>query len=91
MSTNNTTPLALEAARQHLCRLGFYGLLAHAEAVINEPWLTRVLEIEETERQRRRLKRRLEAARLGAFRLSCSSMRRATRLLIRASGRGGGA
>ncbi|MGH8614753.1 MAG: ATP-binding protein [Gammaproteobacteria bacterium] len=68
MSTNNTTTtLTLEAARQHLRRLGFYGLLAHAEAVINEPWLTRVLEIEETERQRRSLKRRLEAARLGTF------------------------
>ncbi|MBK6349317.1 MAG: ATP-binding protein [Proteobacteria bacterium] len=33
----------------------------------NEPWLARVLEIEESERQCRSLKRRLDNARLGAF------------------------
>jgi len=34
---------------------------------MHEPWFARVLEIEEAERHRRSLKRRLEDARLGAF------------------------
>jgi len=69
----NTTPptmtpnLTLEAARARLRRLGFYGLLAQAETLLNEPWLGRVLDIEEHERARRSLKRRLDSARLGAF------------------------
>jgi DNA replication protein DnaC len=69
----NTTPpsltptLTLEPARARLRRLGFYGLLAHAERLLNEPWLVQVLDIEESERARRSLKRRLDNARLGAF------------------------
>ena len=62
-----TTNLTLEAARQSLRRLGLYGLLAHAEALMHEPWLPRVLDIEETERAHRSLKRRLDNTRLGAF------------------------
>lgn len=62
-----TTNLNLENARSRLRRLGFYGLLAHAETLLNEPWLVRVLEIEDTERARRSLKRRLDNSRLGAF------------------------
>ena len=67
--TNTTMPvkLNLETARAHLRRLGFYGLLAHAETLLNEPWLARVIEIEDTERARRSLKRRLDNSRLGAF------------------------
>ncbi len=67
--TNTTMPtkLNLETARAHLRRLGFYGLLAHVEALLNEPWLVRVIEIEDTERARRSLKRRLDNSRLGAF------------------------
>jgi DNA replication protein DnaC len=61
------TPLNLEAARSELRRLGCYGLAAHAEALLTEPWLARVIEIESTERSRRSLKRRLDNARLGAF------------------------
>lgn len=65
----NPTPtnLTLEAARERLRRLGFYGLLAQAETVVQEPWLARLLDIEESERARRSLKRRLDNARLGAF------------------------
>lgn len=69
----NTTPatmtpnLTLEGARTRLRRLGFYGLLAHAETLLNEPWLARALDLEEHERARRSLKRRLDNARLGAF------------------------
>ena len=57
----------MRAARHGLRRLGFYGLLAHAETLLSEPWLARVIDIEETERARRSLKRRLDNARLGAF------------------------
>jgi DNA replication protein DnaC len=59
--------LNLETARARLRRLGFYGLLAQAETLLNEPWLARVLDLEEHERARRSLKRRLDNARLGAF------------------------
>jgi DNA replication protein DnaC len=59
--------LSLDAARAGLRRLGFYGLLAQADTLLGEPWLARVLDIEETERARRSLKRRLDYARLGAF------------------------
>ncbi len=62
-----TPNLTLDGARVRLRRLGFYGLLAHAETLCNEPWLVRVLDIEEHERARRSLKRRLDNARLGAF------------------------
>lgn len=62
-----TRPLTLETARSHLRRLGLYGLHAHAESLIQEPWLARVLDIEDSERQARSLKRRLDNARLGAF------------------------
>lgn len=65
MST--ATPLELHAARAELRRLGLYGLLAHAETLLAEPWLSRVIEIEDTERARRSLKRRLDNSRLGAF------------------------
>jgi DNA replication protein DnaC len=58
---------SLEGARQRLRRLGFYGLLSHAETLLNEPWLERVLDIEDSERANRSLKRRLDNARLGSF------------------------
>lgn len=66
-STTMPASLNLESARRHLRRLGFYGLLAQAETLLNEPWLVRVIEIEDTERARRSLKRRLDNSRLGAF------------------------
>lgn len=59
--------LSLEALKARLRRLNLYGLLAHAEELLTEPWLERVLEIEESERQHRSLKRRLSNARLGSF------------------------
>jgi DNA replication protein DnaC len=62
-----TTNLNLEAVRERLRRLGLYGLLAQAQTLMHEPWFGCVLEIEEAERARRSLKRRLEDARLGAF------------------------
>lgn len=59
--------LPLDTLKQLLRRLGLHGLLAHAEELINEPWLARVLEIEESERLQRSLKRRMDNARLGTF------------------------
>ena len=68
MSTAPTTPnLSLEAARQRLRQLGLYGLLAQTETLLHEPWFSKVLEIEDAERIRRSLKRRLDDARLGTF------------------------
>ena len=60
-------PLSLESVRQRLRRANLYGLLAQAEQILHEPWLAHVLEIEESERQRRSLRRRLDDARLGIF------------------------
>ena len=59
--------LTLENARERLRKLALYGLCAQVETVLNEPWLLRVLDIEETERAQRSLKRRLADARLGTF------------------------
>ena len=63
----STTTLTLERAREQLRHLGFYGLAAQISTCLHEPWLARVIDIEETERQQRSLKRRLDNARLGAF------------------------
>jgi hypothetical protein len=62
LSNPSTTapPLSLECVRQRLRRANLYGLLAQAEQILHEPWLAHVLEIEESERQRRSLRRRLD-------------------------------
>ena len=65
-TTAAPTP-SLEELKRRLRQLGLYGLLANAEQLLHEPWLGRLLEIEESERLRRSLKRRLDAARLGSF------------------------
>jgi DNA replication protein DnaC len=62
-----TSSLSLDSLKARLRRLNLYGLLAHAEEILTEPWLERVLQIEESERQHRSLKRRLSNARLGSF------------------------
>jgi DNA replication protein DnaC len=56
-----------EALRARLKRLNLYGLLAQLDEIRHEPWLARVLEIEEGERQHRSLKRRFGNARLLKF------------------------
>ena len=48
---------SLEALRTRLKRLNLYGLLGQAEEIRHEPWLLQVLEIEESERHHRSLKR----------------------------------
>jgi DNA replication protein DnaC len=59
--------LELDPSAQRLAALGLYGLLAMLPQIRHEPWLVRVIEIEETERARRSLKRRLTHTRLGSF------------------------
>jgi len=56
-----------DALKQRLRRLNLHGLLAHLEEMATEPWLLRVLEIEESERLQRSFKRRQNNARLGTF------------------------
>jgi DNA replication protein DnaC len=60
-------PPALPQLRDRLRRLNLYGLAAHAEEFAAEPWLAIVLDIEQRERAQRSLKRRMDNARLGAF------------------------
>jgi len=61
------TALSLESVRARLRRANLFGLLAQAEQILHEPWLAQVLQIEESERARRSLKRRFDNARLGTF------------------------
>jgi DNA replication protein DnaC len=60
-------PLNLENLRERLLYLGLHGLLANIETIIQEPWLPRLLQIEEAERSRRSLSRRLKATRLQQY------------------------
>ena len=53
--------------RRRAQRLGLYGLLADWDVVKSEPWVPQVLDIEERERGRRSLERRLRSAKLGRF------------------------
>ena len=59
--------LSVQGARDRLRALGLYGLASQAEELMHEPWIERVLEIEEAERHRRSLNRRMGNARLGTF------------------------
>lgn len=52
---------------ERLRRLGLFGLLARWGEIAERPWLAELLDIEEKERQRRSLDRRLRNARIGVF------------------------
>lgn len=67
MTTTMTTIPEPEALRSRLRRLGLYGLLTHADEILEQDWLPRLLDIEEAERKRRSLERRLKNARIGSF------------------------
>lgn len=47
--------------------LGLYGVLSEWDALKDSPWLARLIGIEEAERARRSLERRLAASRIGRF------------------------
>jgi len=53
--------------RARLHRLGLFGLLASFPEIADKPWLHELLQIEEDERRRRSLARRLRNARIGTF------------------------
>jgi len=57
----------LDALRDRVQRLGFFGLLASWNEISLEPWLPQLVSIEEKERKRRSLERRLRSARIGSF------------------------
>ena len=59
-----TDPAAL---RDRVQRLGLFGLLASWSEIADESWLSKLVELEERERKRRSLERRLVKARIGAF------------------------
>jgi DNA replication protein DnaC len=61
------TTTDLDALRDRLQRLGFFGLISSWNDVAGEQWLPRLVEIEEKERRKRSLDRRLRNARIGAF------------------------
>lgn len=63
-----TTPSThTDDLKARLRALGFYGLVARWDEVCDQPWLHDLLTIEEAERQRRSLARRLRDSRIGAF------------------------
>lgn len=57
----------LEQLKERTRRLGLHGLLARWSEIADEPWLERVIEYEDIERQKRGLERRIRNARLGRF------------------------
>ena len=56
-----------EPTRERTRALGLYGLLAHWDEIKESSWLPRLLQIEEEERRRRSLERRIHNARIGSF------------------------
>lgn len=61
------TPQAESELKERARRLGFWGLLANWDSLSKQPWVLEYLGVEEDERSRRSLERRIRAARLGAF------------------------
>jgi DNA replication protein DnaC len=57
-----------DTLRDALRRMHLHGLLALWEEIQNEPWLLRLVEVEQQERARRSLENRLRVAGLGVFR-----------------------
>ena len=67
-TTMNKTPTTeSDSVRQRLRDVALYGLAAQDDALLAEPWVERVIDIEDRERKRRSLERRLANARIGAF------------------------
>ena len=64
---SNTTASESHCVRQRLREVGLYGLAAQDHDVLSQPWIERVIDIEDRERKRRSLVRRLANARIGPF------------------------
>lgn len=56
-----------EGLRERVARLGFHGLVSRWDELAGEPWIERMIRIEEEERSRRSLERRVRNAKLGPF------------------------
>jgi DNA replication protein DnaC len=65
--TNLKTNHDHDELQQRLRQLGLWGLAANFDEVCNQPWLNTVIQMQETEKQRRGLQRRIKDARLGKF------------------------
>lgn len=61
------SPSSADSLRQRAARLGLHGIVARWDEHREASWLPTVIEIEETERQRRSLERRIRNARIGRF------------------------
>lgn len=61
------TELTPAETKARLKSLGLFGLLTCWEQLADKPWLREVLSIEESERQKRSLERRLKNSRIAAF------------------------
>ena len=64
---NKTPTHDADSVRQRLRNAGLYGLAVQDDAVLTEPWVERVIDIEDRERKRHSLERRLANARIGPF------------------------
>jgi DNA replication protein DnaC len=53
--------------QERLRRLGLHGLVAHWADIAGAPWLEQLVTLEEQERKRRSLERRMQAAKIGGF------------------------
>ena len=62
-----TTSIDIPALQKHLRALTLYGLAAQDHELLSQPWVHTVIDIEERERKRRSLVRRVGNARIGAF------------------------
>ena len=60
-------PLDPNTPKSRLHRLGLFGLVSRWPEVASQPWIEQLLDIEEAERKRRSLDRRLRNARIGSF------------------------
>ena len=64
---DDDAPLDPLDPKERARRLGLHGLLARWSEVAQKPWLNELLEIEDVERKKRSLERRLAQAKIGAF------------------------
>ena len=67
MTRRRTEPKDPNDPRTRLHQLGLYGLLARWPEVAEQPWISQLLDIEESEHKQRSLDRRLRYAKIGAF------------------------
>ena len=65
--SNPSQPLSPKDVLPRLVKLGLYGLAQNIDQVVDKPWLAELLALEESERHKRSLDRRLQNAKIGTF------------------------